>query len=73
MVGIPDEEWGEIVAAALVVEGDQLDENELKTWMRERLTGYQLPRIIKVLPALPRNAMGKVVKMKLKEIISQNI
>jgi malonyl-CoA/methylmalonyl-CoA synthetase len=70
VVGIPDEEWGEIVAVGLVIEGGDLNEEELRAWASERLAGYKIPRLIKVIPDLPRNAMGKVVKMELKEIIN---
>jgi malonyl-CoA/methylmalonyl-CoA synthetase len=57
VVGIPDEEWGEIIAAGLILETGTLDENHLKAWLAKRLTGYQIPRIIKVLPDLPRNGL----------------
>ena len=70
VVGIPDEEWGEIVAVGLVIEGGDLNEEKLRAWASERLAGYKIPRLIKVIPDLPRNAMGKVVKMELKEIIN---
>jgi len=70
VVGIPDEEWGEIVAAGLVIEKGEFDKKELVAWLSERLVGYKIPRRIKVISELPRNAMGKVVKMKLKEIIN---
>lgn len=58
VIGIPDEEWGEIVAVGLVIEGDDLNEEELRAWASERLAGYKIPRLIKVIPDLPRNAMG---------------
>ncbi|MDA1121949.1 MAG: long-chain fatty acid--CoA ligase, partial [Bacteroidetes bacterium] len=70
VVGIPDEEWGEIVAAALVIEGNHLDEKKLRAWASERLPGYKTPWLIKVVSELPRNAMGKVVKMEVKELMN---
>ena len=70
VVGIPDEEWGEIVAAALEVIRPGLNEQNLNSWLSERIPDYKLPRLIKVLPELPRNAMGKVIKTSLKEMIS---
>jgi malonyl-CoA/methylmalonyl-CoA synthetase len=63
VVGIPDAEWGERVAAALVLkDGDVLDLQSLRTWARELLTAHKLPSRLLVLDALPRNAMGKVMK-----------
>lgn len=69
VVGIPSEEWGEIVAACLVIEGKALNHLKLKDWVSERLASYKIPRVIKVIPDLPRNAMGKVVKKELKKLM----
>ena len=66
VVGIADPEWGERIAAAVVLrEGTTLDLASLRTWARASLTAYKLPSRLLVLDALPRNAMGKVVKPSL--------
>jgi malonyl-CoA/methylmalonyl-CoA synthetase len=63
VVGIPDAEWGERVAAAVVLkDGDVLDLQSLRTWARELLAPHKLPSRLLVIDALPRNAMGKVMK-----------
>jgi malonyl-CoA/methylmalonyl-CoA synthetase len=63
VVGIPDTEWGERVAVAVVVRGDaELALADLRAWARERLAVYKVPTRLLVLDALPRNAMGKVIK-----------
>jgi malonyl-CoA/methylmalonyl-CoA synthetase len=63
VVGIADAEWGERVAAAVVLkEGDVLDLQSLRTWARELLAPHKLPSRLLVVDALPRNAMGKVMK-----------
>ena len=63
VVGIADPEWGERIAAAVVLrEGTALDLASLRAWARESLTAHKLPSRLLVLDALPRNAMGKVVK-----------
>jgi malonyl-CoA/methylmalonyl-CoA synthetase len=67
VVGIPDEEWGELVAAA-VIALEVIDAKELNTWMRERMPAYKTPRKYLMLGELPRNAMGKVVKNDLKKL-----
>ena len=63
VVGVPDLEWGERVAAALVLrEGSVLDLEELRAWARPRLASHKIPSRLLLLEQLPRNAMGKVTK-----------
>ena len=74
VVGIPDEEWGEVIAAAVVLSSEI--EGELKTvlttWIRELLPPYKVPRLWTELKVLPRNTLGKVTKMVLKENFLQD-
>lgn len=67
VVGLPDDEWGELVAAAIITD-KELNTNELNAWMRERMPAYRVPRKYKIVEELPRNAMGKVTKNDLKKI-----
>jgi malonyl-CoA/methylmalonyl-CoA synthetase len=63
VVGVPDPEWGERVGVAVVLKnGQELSLEELRNWCRDRLANYKLPSRLRVIPALPRNAMGKVTK-----------
>jgi len=63
VVGIPDPEWGERVAAAVVLKGgDSLDLHSLRAWAKDFLAPHKLPSRLLVLDALPRNAMGKTMK-----------
>jgi len=63
IVGLPDTEWGERVAAAVVLnENHTLDLQSLRTWARELIAVHKLPSRLLILDALPRNAMGKVMK-----------
>jgi len=66
VVGVPDERWGERIAAAIVPATDPPPDAEaLAAWVAERLADYKKPRQIAVLPELPRNALGKVQKTQL--------
>jgi malonyl-CoA/methylmalonyl-CoA synthetase len=66
VVGLPDPEWGESVAAAVVLRpGAMLLLADLRNWARVRLSGPKLPRRMLALDVLPRNAMGKVAKVQL--------
>ena len=69
VVGLPDDTWGEIVAAALTSdEPDGLDLGALEAWASERLSAYKLPRRMTVVDDFPRNAMGKVQKPRVREL-----
>jgi malonyl-CoA/methylmalonyl-CoA synthetase len=66
VVGEPDLTWGERVTACVVVRaGAALTLDDLQAFARERLAVYKVPRALRLLPALPRNAMGKVQKKQL--------
>ena len=67
VIGLPDDEWGERIAAALVTD-QSIDEVALDAWLRTRLSKYKMPRKFLVLSDFPRNAMGKVVKNELKNL-----
>ena len=63
MVGVEDEEWGQRVCAAVELRaGAALEPGELTEWARVRLAPYKVPRALACVSALPRNAMGKIVK-----------
>lgn len=67
VVGVPDEEWGEIVAVAFVTKTGKVEQADLQTWLRERLPPYKVPRRYQAVSDLPRNAMGKVTKNDVKK------
>jgi o-succinylbenzoate---CoA ligase len=59
VAGLPDPEWGEAVAA-LVVLSAPLDTEELRTFARERLAPQKVPKLVQPVDQLPRNAAGKL-------------
>jgi len=70
VLGIEDRTWGEAVAAVVVLRpGAELTGEDLKAWCEGRLSSYKIPKHLVVMESLPRNAMGKVVKPKLKELL----
>ena len=63
VVGLDDGDWGERVAAAVELQdGAVLSLDELQQWAKAVLAPYKVPRALTTVTALPRNAMGKVVK-----------
>ncbi len=69
VVGIDDEEWGELVVAAIVPKQEDIDIQELNAWMRTQMPPYKTPKRYKLIVELPRNAMGKVTKNDVKKMM----
>jgi malonyl-CoA/methylmalonyl-CoA synthetase len=67
VIGVPDADFGEAVVAVVVAETDGIDENAMRSAVRERLAAYKVPKRVHAVAALPRNAMGKVEKARLRE------
>jgi fatty-acyl-CoA synthase/long-chain acyl-CoA synthetase len=66
--GIPSEEWGESVHAAVVAaQGATLDEAAVIAHAREHLAGYKVPRSVTFIDELPRTGSGKILKRVLRE------
>ena len=69
VIGIEDEVWGETVTAFMVLKaGAMLEYQDVKAWCDKRMSSYKIPRVIKIVDALPRNAMGKVIKPNLQAL-----
>ena len=67
--GVPDEKWGEVVKAVVVLEGskDEVGEADLIAFARERLAAYKCPKTVDITDELPRNPTGKVLKKELRK------
>lgn len=62
VVGVPDEEWGQRLAAHIVLRpGARLDADAVRAYVHEQVARYAVPRDVHFIPELPRNATGKVV------------
>jgi len=67
VIGIADKKWGEVVAASIIA-SDELTLEDIQAWSLDFLSDYKIPRRLKLLEELPKNAMGKVVKPKIKKL-----
>jgi malonyl-CoA/methylmalonyl-CoA synthetase len=71
VIGLPDADFGEIVAAVVVpAAGGGLDGEEVRAAVRARAAGFKVPKRVFIVDELPRNAMGKVQKQALRETYS---
>lgn len=68
VVGVPDPEWGEAVAAAVVLEpGREVGEEELRAWVAERLRSTRAPKLIQFRSEMPYNETGKLLRRVIRE------
>jgi fatty-acyl-CoA synthase len=65
VVGVPDERWGEVCVAFLVLDAP-VSEEELRAHCEDRLARFKVPKAFHVVDELPRNSMGKIQKSALK-------
>ena len=73
VVGLPDETWGEIaVAAVLLRPGQRVEEEAVRSWAKERIAAYKVPKRVVVLDDFPRNPVGKVVKPELTKLLASD-
>ncbi|MGJ6126818.1 long-chain-fatty-acid--CoA ligase FadD2 [Mycolicibacterium sp. Y3] len=68
-LGVEDKEWGHRLRAFVVkTEGASVDEEAIKTYVKENLARYKVPREVIFLDELPRNPTGKILKRELREL-----
>ena len=67
VVGLPDQHSGEAVALYAVKKSPELDEKELRDFMRTRLTSYKMPRYIEFRTELPKTNVGKILRRALRD------
>ncbi|MCW2511054.1 MAG: long-chain fatty acid--CoA ligase [Mycobacterium sp.] len=66
VLGIPDEHWGQDIAAAVVLRpGHDVGTEELRHWVRSRLRGSKTPALLVIRNALPQTSTGKVLRREL--------
>ena len=69
VVARPDEKWGETPCAFIeLIDGQQVSEDELKTFCREHLAGFKMPKTF-VFQDLPKTSTGKIQKFELREVV----
>jgi long-chain acyl-CoA synthetase len=66
VVGVPHDEWGEEIGAAVVLhDGEQLGPEEVSAYVKDRIAAYKYPRIVWFLDDLPKGPTGKILKREI--------
>jgi long-chain acyl-CoA synthetase len=66
VVGIPHDEWGEEIGAAVVLnEGEELAPEEVSAYVKERIAAYKYPRVVWFIDELPKGPTGKILKREI--------
>ena len=72
VIGVPSPEWGQEPRAVVVLKkGEKATSEEIIEYCRSKLAGFKRPRSVVFIEALPRSAMGKVLRKKLREQYGQ--
>ncbi|AOL94327.1 long-chain-fatty-acid--CoA ligase [Porphyrobacter sp. LM 6] len=67
VIGVPSAKWGEEVKACVVAKpGMTVDEADVIAWARERIAAFKAPKSVDVIPVMPRNASGKILRRELR-------
>ncbi|KAK5170559.1 uncharacterized protein LTR77_005147 [Saxophila tyrrhenica] len=68
VVGVPDERYGEVVSSFVRKrQGSALTADEIRSWVREKLSGHLVPKYVFWVDDYPKTASGKIQKFKLRE------
>jgi long-chain acyl-CoA synthetase len=66
VVGVPHDEWGEEIGAAVVLhEGEELSPEEVCAYVKERIAAYKYPRVVWFIDELPKGPTGKILKREI--------
>ena len=67
VVPVPDPKWGQVPALFVAFhDGESMTADEILSFMTQSLAKYKIPKYVKILPALPRNGTGKIVRNELR-------
>lgn len=74
VVGVPDEHWGEVVRAVVVLkEGKSATEEELKEFCSKYLANFKVPKAVEFWQELPKSPQGKVLKRVVRQMLKERL
>ena len=67
-VGVPDEKWGEVPKAFVVLKpGEIISEENIRSFLRDHLAGFKVPKSVEFRDELPKGGTGKILKRVLRD------
>ena len=73
VVGVPDEQWGEtVVAVVTLADGVAVTIEDVRDYGTVRLSRYKLPRQLRVVPTVPRNPSGKIIRSEVRRLVTDD-
>jgi len=67
VIGLPDEQCGEIVMAVIVSSNPELNTEDIQNYCNERLTRYKIPKRVEFVSEVPKTNVGKILRRKLRD------
>lgn len=71
VIGVPDVQTGEAVKAYIATRNPSLSSDEILAHCKEHLTAYKVPKVIEILPELPKSTVGKILRAELRNLPQQ--
>lgn len=72
VVGVQDKTWGEAVTAVIAFkQGESATEEELISFVKERIAGYKTPKKIIIMESIPKTAIGKILRRDVREMLNE--
>ena len=72
VIGVDDEKSGQVPKAFIVKKDPSLTEDEIKTYLKQQLTNYKIPKYLQFMQELPKSAVGKILRRELPRDLDQN-
>jgi fatty-acyl-CoA synthase len=74
MIGLPDEKWGELVTAVVVLKpGEEATEQEVTDFCRGEMAHYKAPKRVIFTDAIPKSFKGEIIKRELREKYAKKV
>ncbi len=67
---LKDEEWGDVVAAAIVASNKDITERKIKSFLKNKLAAYKIPKKVFIIEEMPKTSLGKIQRDKIRKMFN---